>query len=488
MSKMEIKGIIEEPKKSLLDYAYEAKHTVRTLRIPETLGRPKGNKAVMAMDSCVKSIWSKMYSTGSLSGFPQFLGYGILSNISQDGLIRSIVETLSDDMTRKGVEFTSKGENDKTDQINKIEELMRKYKVMNIFNEAYNKCGYFGGCLVYIDMGYLTDEEKQEPLILDKDVWKSGRFRGFKVIEPCTLAPGLYNATDPTSDEFFNPETWFIYGVPYHKSRFLYFSNNEVPLLLKPAYNFFGIATSQIVLDYIVNFTKNRESAQRLLNKFSLLVYKTNMSDYLSGGECTSLQKRTKITATQRDNDSIVLLDKDMEEFEQINTPIGGVAELVQMSLDLLATIAHRPKTILFGDVPKGLSSNDDGSIRAYYDYVLSQNNKIGRLPMEKVMKILELEAFGDIDNEIGFKFKSLWEMDDKEVAELNSINAQKDVAYITSGVLSPEEVRKSLANNPDSGYSNIDVDDIPEMTEDDMQDEEPRHTLLDILKEKFVK
>ena len=481
MSKMEIKGIVEEPRKSLLDLAYEAKNTLRPLRLPDTLGKPVNDKAVMAMDACVNNIWNKMYQSGIACSFPQFLGYGILSNVAQDGLVRSIVETLSDDMTRKGIEFTSEGESDKADQINQLEELMRKYKVMNIFNEAYNKCGYFGGCLVYIDMGYLTDAEKAEPLVLDKDVWTRGKFRGFKVIEPCNVSPGLYNATDPTADEYFNPETWFVLGKTYHKSRFLYFSNNEVPLLLKPAYNFFGIATSQIVLDYIVNFTKNREAAQRLLNKFSLLVYKTNMSDYLSGGECTSLQKRTKITATQRDNDSIVLLDKDMEEFEQINTPIGGVSELVQMSLDLLATIAHRPKTILFGDVPKGLSSNDDGSIRAYYDYVLSQNNKIGRLPMEKVLKIFELEALGDVDNEIGFKFKSLWEMDDKEVAELNSINAQKDVAYITSGVLSPEEVRKSLANNPNSGYSNIDVEDIPEQPEDDMQGEE--QTIGDVLR-----
>lgn len=485
MPKMEIKGIVEEPKKSLLDLAYEAKNTLRPLRLPDTLGKPAKDKAVMAMDACVNNIWNKMYRSGLACSFPQFLGYGTLSNVAQDGLVRSIVETLSDDMTRKGVEFTSEGESDKADQINQLEELMRKYKVVNIFNDAYNKCGYFGGCLVYIDMGYLTDAEKAEPLVLDKDVWARGKFRGFKVIEPCNVSPGLYNATDPTADEYFNPETWFVLGKTYHKSRFLYFSNNEVPLLLKPAYNFFGIATSQIVLDYIVNFTKNRESAQRLLNKFSLLVYKTNMSDYLSGGECTSLQKRTKITATQRDNDSIVLLDKDMEEFEQINTPIGGVSELVQMSLDLLATIAHRPKTILFGDVPKGLSSNDDGSIRAYYDYVLSQNNKIGRNPMEKVLKILELEALGDIDNEIGFKFKSLWEMDDKEVAELNNINAQKDVAYITSGVLSPEEVRKSLANNPNSGYSNIDVEDIPEQPEDDMQGEE--QTIGDVLREQMA-
>ncbi|MBQ7586383.1 MAG: hypothetical protein IJU40_09075 [Desulfovibrionaceae bacterium] len=37
-------------------------------------------------------------------------------------------------------------------------------------------------------------------------------------------------------------------------------------------------------------------------------------------------------------------------------------------------------------------------------------------------------------------------------------------VAFINAGVVSPEECRQNLADDPDSGFSDIDIDDVPEV------------------------
>lgn len=431
---------------------------------PITLGMPQ-DKSV-AMDECIKctdGIINHFAPEWQALAAPKFLGYALLSSIAQDPLIRAGIETICDDMTRKFIELTSKGDEDLSVKIDDLESDLQAFRVKSLFNRALSLTGYMGGCLVYIDVGDLDDEEKKAPLYLDSATFKRGSLRGFKIIEPINVYPGVYNSSDPTADDYFNPETWFVLGKEYHKSRFLYFAQNEVPLLLKPLYNFFGISLSQQVLEYVQNFTENRRSAQRLLNKFSLTIWKTDMSAFLSGGDCNSLTQRVKYFNAQRNNDGTALIDKDLEDMVQINTPLSGVTDIVSMSLDLAPIILGISKDKYFGDLPKGLNASSEGTNRIYYDKVQSLNEKISYDNVEKVIKILQLNRYGEIDDNISFQFAPLWEMDERERAEINKIHADTAAVYVDRGCLSQEEVRGALADNPNSGYSNIDVDDVPE-------------------------
>lgn len=432
-------------------------------KLPFTLGKPQNNPTVMAMDACINHIIDMCVPEWQALAVPRFLGYPMLSNIAQDPLIRSGIEVIVDDMTRKFIDLTSKGENDLSTSIAELESDLQSFRIKSIFNRALATTGYQGGCLVYVDVGELDDEEKKTPLYLDAATFKKGSFRGLRIIEPINLYPGRYDTLDPTSEDYFNPETWFVLGKEYHRSRFLYFAQNEVPLILKPLYNFFGISLAQQVLEYVQNFTENRRSAQRLLNKFSLTIWRTDMSQFLSGGDCNSLTQRVKYFNAQRSNDGTVLLDKETEEMEQINTPLSGVTDIVSMSLDLAPVILGISKDKYFGDLPKGLNASSEGTNRIYYDKIQSLNEKICYDNVEKVLKILQLNRYGEIDDNISFQFAPLWEMDERERAEINKVKADTAAVYLDRGALSAEEVRGSLADNPDSGFSNIDVDDVPE-------------------------
>lgn len=451
---------------------------------PITLGMPKDK--TIAMDECIKctdGIINHFAPEWQALAAPKFLGYALLSSIAQDPLIRAGIETIADDMTRKFIDLTSQGEEDLSAKISELESDLQRFRVKSLFNRALSTTGYQGGCLVYIDMGELDDEEKRVPLYLDSSTFKQGSFKGFKIIEPINVYPGVYNSSDPTADDYFNPETWYILGKEYHKSRFLYFAQNEVPLLLKPLYNFFGISLSQQVLEYVQNFTENRRSAQRLLNKFSLTIWKTDMSAFLSGGDCNSLTQRVKYFNAQRNNDGTALIDKELEDMVQINTPLSGVTDIVSMSLDLAPVILGISKDKYFGDLPKGLNASSEGTNRIYYDKIQSLNEKICYDNVEKVIKILQLNRYGEIDDNISFQFAPLWEMDERERAEINKIHADTAAVYVDRGCLSQEEVRGALAANPDSGYSNIDVDDVPEtdnFADVDLEDKDEAGSVFD--------
>lgn len=441
---------------------------------PNTLGKPRGKdnleaKRVMAMDSCIKNVLSgfkeELYSCGT----PMFAGYGMLSSISQEALIRAGVETIADEMTRKFVKFrydVDDGREDHEKEISDLEEQAAKFKLKDIFNDAAQKDGYFGGCLVYIDVGELDDEEALEPLVLDKKTFKKGMLKGFKVIEPINIYPGEYNTNDPTDEHYFNPEYWYILGKRYHASRFLYFVSNSVPVLLKPAYNFFGIARAQLALDYIAHFVENRESAQELLNKFSLTCWKTDMSQVLAGESCNDLVKRVRMFNKMKSNNGTLVVDKEQEDIMQINTPLAGVRDIVDMSLSLLTAVWRIPKIKYIGEGEGGLNASSKEQMRSFYDFILSQKEKMFTQPMETVLKLLQLNMGKDINESIGFEFPSLVEMDDAEIANLNKLKADTAVQLINAGVVSQEEVRQNLSMDKHSGFSMIDVDDMPEQPE----------------------
>ena len=449
---------------------------------PNTLGKPRGKsveaKRVLAMDACIKNVLSGFRNELNTCGVPMFAGYGLLSSISQEALVRAGVETIADEMTRKFVKFrydVDDGREDHEKELSELEEESEKYKIKERFNEAAQKDGYFGGCLVYIDVGELDNEEAEEPLVLDTKTFKKGMLKGFKVIEPINIYPGEYNTTDPTDEHYFNPEYWYVLGKRYHASRFLYFAGNTVPILLKPAYNFFGIARAQLALDYIAHFVENRESAQELLNKFSLTCWKTDMSQVLAGESCNDLVKRVRMFNKMKSNNGTLVVDKEQEDIMQINTPLGGVRDIVEMSLNLLTAVWRIPKIKYIGEGEGGLNASSKEQMRSFYDFILSQKEKMFTEPMEKVLKILQLNMGKEINESIGFEFPSLVEMDDSEIASLNKLKADTAVSLINAGVVSQEEVRQNLSMDKHSGFSMIDVDDVPE------QPEEPEKEIVDV-------
>ena len=435
----------------------------------------KNYKEAMAMDACCRNVLSgALKNDVALSAFPLFVGYGFLSNLAQEGLIRAGVETIADDMTRKPIElyYDDEGGEEEEDKITKLKAEMVKYKVRERMNTAMLKDGYFGGCLVYIDVGELEDDEAELPLVLDEKTFKKGSLRGFKVIEPVNIAPGTYNTTDPTADDYFNPNWYYILGRKFHKSRFLYIASNETPLLLKAAYNFFGIPQAQLALDYVAHFVANRESAQELLNKFSLTCFGTDMSQGLqANGSWSDLVKRMKMFNKMKNNNGTFVYNKETEELSQINTPLSGVREIVEMSLNLLTAIWRIPKIRYIGEGEGGLNASSVEQMRSYYDYINAMQEKVLTVPYETILKILQLNLGMIPDEKLMFKFPVLWDMDEQERANLNKIKADTMATYLSNGIISQEEARRSLSMDRNSGFTMIDAEDVPEPVEEPLKD-----------------
>ena len=435
---------------------------IEAYKPPRTLGAPK--KVQMAMDNQLRdSNWysSLEYMLTSMEYCPNFLGYQYLSNLCQNPIIKTGVELISSEMTRKFIELTSTGDIDITDKLKRIEKFIDDKKVRQSFKECMDKTCYYGGCLAYIDCGYVSREELKTPLILSNSKIRQGSFKGLKIVEPLLISPGMYNSTNPIADNYFKPETFWVQGVEIHRSRFLYFSENVPNLLLKPVYNFFGIPLAQIVLDYVVNFEKNRESVSRLLNKFSLTIFKSDLTNWLNGGDGAekSISIRLDSFAKTRTNDGILLCDKELEDVDQLNTPLNGCVEILQQSLDLIPIIFGIPKMKFLQLQTTGLNGGET-EYRNWNDAIHSKQETVFKEPIEKLLKVIQLSEFGEIDPNITFKFKSIWEMSETQIINNNRVKAETNNIYLANNVISTKEVRKNIVEDADSGYNNINIDE----------------------------
>lgn len=438
------------------------------------VSRPKSglvDAGGMALDSVgapCADVMQFLADTGGMIGAPSFIGYASCANLSQDPLMRAGVETLAADTTRQWMDVTH------PDMVKakSVKTVIDRMGLRHVFRRAASDTGYFGVARVFIDTGERDQAALREPLRLTSDSVLQGGNLSFIHIDPSLMFPGQYNASDPLSPWFYRPRTWFALGREIHSSRFLHFVQHPVPLLLKPAYNFGGIPSVQMALDYLVHFAGTRESAARLLKKFSLTVFKTNMQSVLYGGGDDDVRRRVEYFAKNRDNDGVELVDMEEEEILQINTPLSGVVDIVRQALEMLAAVWRMPVTKYLGVSPGGMNATGESDLQNWYDHASGQQASMFDEPMNTALALAQLHTFGAIDPDCGFTWAALKKPSDNELAIINKTKADTDAVLQQCGAISAEEIRGRLSNDPQSEYTGLDVDDLPQAPGGELPDD----------------
>ena len=433
----------------------------------KTLGAPEEVQLAMdarLADSGVYSLLQHSLELG-IGIAPQFMGYGVLQNLAQNGLIRACVETVSDDMTRAWIEFKREGEGGDDALLTDLAQACKRLGLQRLFHEATELVGYEGGAFLFIDTGAIG-QELERPLNISpySAELKPGGLLRFVVIDPVNVFPGDYNSLSPLEPDYFRPRWWWVLGQRVHASRLIRLVANECPVLLRPAYNFLGIPQAQILWDYVLHFQECRAAESRLLTKFSLTVFKTKMEDILySAGGTAQIDTRIRYMIQTMTNDGVLAVDKESEDVVKLETPLSGVTDIVRQSLEILAALNRTPAVKLLGISPSGFNATGESDIRNYYDHITSQQEKVLRDGIKKALDCIQLHLRGTIDPSVTFDFAPLGGEDRAALATLQKTKADTIAVYIDRDVISQEEARQSLASDPDSGFSDIDPAEVPQ-------------------------
>lgn len=434
---------------------------------------PTGHTAGVAMDSAIpgmRNTWAYMMNgMRDAVGFP---GYQYLAMLATRSEFQKMVSRLSIELTREWIVLnSSETAGDGTKE--KITELTQELKTLGlqkVIQTAAEHDGYFGRGQIFID---LKGHDNQTPLILDSRTIGKDSFRGVKTVEAMWTTPVAWNALNPVAPDFYKPSQWWMLGQQVHASRLMTIITRPLPDMLKPAFNFSGMSLTQLAEPYVDNWIRTRRSVSDLISNFSVTALATSMDQVLTGGDDgTDLFKRAELFTLTRNNRGLMLLDKDREELVQVNTPLSGLSELQSQAEEHMGLPSGMPMIVLTGISPTGLNASSEGEIRVWYDLIAAMQESNWRVPIETVLKVMQLSMYGKIDPDITFAFKPLFQLTAQEEADVLTSKSTSACNYIDRGVLDPSEERERLARDPDSGYEGLDLSVEPQLPEPDEPEE----------------
>jgi hypothetical protein len=463
---------------------------------------PADSKAAMAMDEVFleSAAWAgQALIEGQLYDGTAFLGYAFLSLLSQRPEYRVVSETIAMEATREWIELQSSGDavakaageggdpdvdedpdekkaeaQAKADKIKKIEAEFDRLKVQDAFRKFSEQDGYFGRAHLYLDTG---DTDERDELVQsigggNDEISKSKvnpekPLLAVRNVEPVWVYPANYDSIDPLKPAWFNPATWFVQGKEVHCSRLLTGVAREVPDLLKPQYAFGGLSTSQMVKPYVDAWLKTKNSVNELISAFAQMILETDLSETLSGGG-DQLDLRADLFNNYRDNRNLMMVNKGTEELKNVITPLGTLDALQAQSQEHMASVSRIPLVKLLGIQPAGLNASSEGELITFEDMIRAYQKKMYGEPLNRVLWFVQLSLFGEVDPTITVEFNPLRQMTKKEGGEIDKSEAEADQIRIDSGVLDPVEARRALASKEDSRYHDIDVEDVPDLGEEE--------------------
>lgn len=439
---------------------WEARTHRRPLPAPEEVfanARPMPGvlPAGMAMDSACPPNSAGTWGAASIMETMMhegltFLGYPYLAQLTQRAEYRHATEIWAEHATRNWIEL--KGDDAK---IKALADELERLGARDAIESTLNLDGHFGRGQIFLDFGDADNpREISRPLKIDKrKINQSRPLRAIKVVEPMWSYPAAYETSNPLAQGFYTPKAWYVYGKTVHASRLLTLIGRPVPDMLKPAYAFGGLSLTQMMKPYVDNWLRTRQSVSDMAHSYSTMVLLTDMDAVLQGGDAGGLFDRVDTYVDMRDNQGVFVADKAREDVKNVAAPISGLDKLQAQAQEQLSSVSRIPLSIYLQITPTGLNASSEGELRSFKEDVKSlQEKKIDPI-LRTIVNVVQLSLWGEIDEKITYEYVPLWEMSDKEKAEVRKIDAETDQLYEAAGAVSNEEIRDRLRNDESSLY-----------------------------------
>lgn len=271
-------------------------------------------------------------------------------------VVRRIIDTIPEDMTKNGYKIISQIDPDKMRAIETVFRRTSTYKNLLLGLKWGRLYGGAGG-LIIIDG---QEDALDQPLELDQVM--PGSYRGLLILDRWSgISPTEELVEDPSDPEYGLPKSYLVTsdvlpnGIRVHHSRIIRFTGRQLPYLEELAENYWGASELEHVIDELKKRDNVSWNIASLTFMASLRVMKLEgMGQIFALGD-TKAQEDLYATiqamnALMNNNSIQVLGDKDSYETHQYT--FGGVGEVYDRFMMDVAGAAETPVTKLFGRSP----------------------------------------------------------------------------------------------------------------------------------------
>lgn len=365
---------------------------------------------------------------------------------------RAVVNVLADDMTREGIDIKSEMDPDEVDE---LAGGMEDMQIMPSFNEWIKWGRLYGGCIAVL---LIDGQDFATPLRIDS-IGK-GQFKGLAVMDRWMISPDWSAPITDMGPNLGRPSFYEavpgLVGFPQgriHYSRCIRYEGIAIPYYQRLTENGWGLSVLEPLWDRLLSFDSATLGAAQLAFKAHLRTLRMEglRNAIAAGGKAMDgIVKNVEFIRKYQSVEGLTVLDMK-DEFEVHTYTFAGLPDVIDRMASQVSGAAEIPLMRLMGEAPTGLNNDGSGVMRGYYDKVKSEQSARMRPGVGLVLECAHRSIFGiPTEDSFGFDFRSLWQLDEKEKAEVaQSVTTSVTTAF-SAGVIDQPTALKELRESSD--------------------------------------
>lgn len=351
-----------------------------------------------------------------------------------NGLSRRIVSLPAVEMTRNW--FTINGDDE-----DKVLQKLETLGAQEAYTDALIWSRLYGGALILIGLDDGTELWRPVTPLRIRDIMY---LRVFDRREVEIVHQSI--STDPTDPLFGEPTKYKITPITggsqftVHASRLVRFDGAKIPGRELQAHNWWHDSILESIYEQVRQIGAVFDSAEFIVNEFVMTIIQIdNMLEMNLAGNDDLLKQRLELLDLSKHVKNTILLDTK-ESFNKHSSTVTGLDKLLATFMMSVSSVTGIPVTLLMGRSPAGENATGESDIRMWYDSIRSGQRSSLRPRLETLIRYC-FTATGGEPETWSVVFNPLWEMTDKEMAEVYELNARGDDLYIANGSVGSAQV-----------------------------------------------
>ena len=375
-----------------------------------------------------------------------FLTQEELESLYGEWLPRRIIDIYAEQATRKGFKVLFGGEGPKAEEVVGVEQVIEDLYILENLMLASKNSRLYGGAviLMYIDDGRKADQ----PV----DIKNIRKVEGLEVLDRYQIAPVISeeNIYDYSKATYYQIIAGDLINQPnltkIHKDRILRLDGDWLPYRVRQRNYGWGMSVLQVIYDSFRDYATGLRSSATLLSEFDIFVHKIRgLAAMLGAGKEGQVKDRLVINDMSKSIYRGYAIDAEKEELEFISRNFNGIGEILEkLRIDIIGG-SKIPHTLLFGESPGGLGSTGRSEERDFAKTLGDYQTATFKRSLKQLMEYILLSKDGPTNGKLPeswrIHFNDLYELNEREKADVRARVAAVDGRYIQLGVLHPQEV-----------------------------------------------